>query len=417
MSSSLAHVLNTDTRDQADPLRDIKGQFHIPNGMIYLDGNSLGLLPKASQAHVQETLTEQWGNSVITSWNKHGWINLPLTVGDQIGAIIGAPAGHTLCCDSTSINLFKVLYAALQLNPGRTEIVSTRDNFPTDLYMVQGLSQLLGQNCRLRLVEEHELMQAVNEQTAALLVTEVNFRTGRKLPIKELANYAHSNGALLIADLAHSAGAMPVNVYDNHVDFAIGCTYKYMNGGPGAPAFLYVAPQNLTTELSLQPLYGWLGHAEPFAFDPDYTPAAGIRQFLTGTPPVLAMASVHAALRVFEQVSMADIRAKSVALSETWLEAMAQKGLLEQMPCISPETAEHRGSQLAFQHEHAYAICQALIAEGVVADFRAPHYLRIGFAPLYNSFTDIANAVDVLARIMQTKRYTRAEFQQRQSVT
>ncbi|MFU8785334.1 kynureninase [Aliidiomarina sp.] len=401
-----------------DPLAHVRSKFHIPANTIYLDGNSLGLLSENVRARVAETMQHQWGNDVITSWNKHGWINLPLTVGDKIGSLIGAPAGTTLCCDSISVNLFKILCAALQINSGRTEVLSTEDNFPTDLYMVQGLQQLLGERCTLRLVPEHELLDAISDKTAAVLVTEVNFRTGRKLPLADLSARARAQDALTILDLAHSAGAFPVQLLEHDIDFAVGCTYKYLNAGPGAPAFLYVAPKHLQQRTTpLQPLFGWLGHAEPFAFTAEYAPAQGIRQFLTGTPPILALAAVDAALDVFADIDMADVRQKSIGLSEYWLERMAAEGLLDIMPSISPANPEQRGSQLAFQHEHAYAVCQALIAEGVIADFRAPEYLRVGFSALYNTYAEIAAAVAKLAAIVHERRYERAEFQERSAVT
>ncbi|RUO20902.1 kynureninase [Aliidiomarina iranensis] len=405
-------------KDIHDPLATLRTKFHIPADTIYFDGNSLGLLSETVQTRVADTMAEQWGNDVITSWNKHNWINLPLTVGDKIARLIGAPEGTTLCCDSTSLNLFKVLCAALDINHGRTEVLSTEDNFPTDLYMVQGLQQLLGERCTLRLVPEQELLAAINENTAAVLATEVNFRTGRKLPLAELSAKAKAQGALTIVDLAHSAGAFPVALLQHDIDFAIGCTYKYLNAGPGAPAFLYVAPKHLeSSRKPMQPLFGWLGHAEPFAFSVDYAPAKGIRQFLTGTPPILALAAVDAALDIFADIDMADIRKKSIGLSEYWLACMADEGLLEIMPSISPDKAEERGSQLAFEHEHAYAICQALIAEGIIADFRAPNYLRIGFSALYNTYGEVQQAVSSLATIMHERRYENEAFQQRNTVT
>lgn len=404
--------------DAQDGLAHKRAAFHIPANTIYLDGNSLGLMAPSVQERVQNALRHEWGDDVITSWNKHGWIDLPLTVGDKIGRLIGAPEGQTICCDSTSINLFKVLCAALQINGDRHEILSTEDNFPTDLYMVQGIEQLLGQRCKLRLVSEDSLLNEINENTAVVLVTEVNFRTGRRLPMAHLGERARQCGALTVVDLAHSAGALPVNVVANDIDFAVGCTYKYFNAGPGAPAFLYVAAKHLAARATpLQPLYGWLGHASPFAFDVNYAPAEGIRQFLTGTPPVLSLVAVDAALDLFADVTMQQIRDKSVGLSVYWLECMEKHGLLDAMPCISPTAAHERGSQLAFQHAEAYAICQALIAEGVIADFRAPEYLRIGFAPLYNTYAEVETAVSRLAKIIKEKRYLNARFQQRSKVT
>lgn len=404
--------------DKEDPLAHKRAAFHIPANTIYFDGNSLGLMAPSVHERVNQALRHEWGDDVITSWNKHGWIDLPLTVGDKIGRLIGSPEGQTICCDSTSINLFKVLCAALQINSERSEILSTTDNFPTDLYMVQGIEQWLGERCKLRLVSEDSLLNEINENTAVVLVTEVNFRTGRRLPMAHISQRAKQCGALTVVDLAHSAGALPVDVVANEIDFAVGCTYKYFNAGPGAPAFLYAAERHLKQQRQpLHPLYGWLGHAAPFAFEVNYAPADGIRQFLTGTPPVLSLVAVDAALDLFADVTMSDIRTKSIGLSSYWLECMDKHGLLDVMPCISPVVADERGSQLAFQHAEAYAICQALIAEGVIADFRAPEYLRIGFAPLYNSYAEVESAVSRLAVIMQEKRYLNAEFQQRSKVT
>lgn len=416
MTHSEKHRANS--FDSHDKLARLRNEFHIPSNTIYLDGNSLGLLSHRVQERVTQTLQHEWGNDVITSWNKHNWINLPITVGDKIGRLIGAPEGHTVCCDSTSINLFKVLNAALQINAGRTEVLSTEDNFPTDLYMVQGLQQMLGDRCTLRLVPEAELLHSISSDTAVVLATEVNFRTGRRLNLAKLSEQARKQGALTIIDLAHSAGAMPVELHKHDIDFAVGCTYKYLNAGPGAPAFLYVAQRHLEKHSKpLQPLFGWLGHAEPFAFSVDYAPAQGIRQFITGTPPILALAALDAALDIFEGADMADVRAKSIGLSEYWLERMAAEEVLAKMPSISPAEPKERGSQLAFEHENAFAICQALIAKGVIADFRAPKYLRIGFSPLYNTYTEVEQAVAALADIVHNRHYEREEFQQRSAVT
>lgn len=416
MSASL--LQQAQELDQADQLAHLRSEFYIPAQRIYFDGNSLGLLSHKVSDRVQQTLQQQWGDDAITSWNKHSWIDLPLTIGDKIAPFIGAPQGTTLCCDSTSINLFKVLSCALQMNAPRSEILSTADNFPTDLYMVQGLQQLLGDKCQLRLVPEHELIGSISNNTAAVLATEVNFRTGARLPLAELSAAARAHGALSIIDLAHSAGALPVALAEHKIDFAVGCTYKYFNAGPGAPAFLYVSQAILQQKNTpMQPLFGWLGHAEPFAFNPNYQPAEGIRQFITGTPPVLAMAAVDAALDIFAAVDMQQVQEKSIGLSEFWLECMETTGLLAEMPCIAPSNPLQRGSQLAFAHPQAYALCQALIAEDIIADFRAPNYLRIGFTPLYNSYRDVATAVTTLATIVAEQRFLRPEFQQRQRVT
>lgn len=405
--------------DQSDPLAAKRALFSIPHDTIYLDGNSLGVMSHAVNERVADVTRRQWGKDLITSWNKHGWIDLPITVGDRIGKLIGAAPGQVICCDSISINLFKVLCAALQIQSGRTQFVSTEDNFPTDLYMIQGVERLLGDRCSLTTVAEDDLIASITEETAAVVVTEVNFRTGRRLDLAKITAQAHDKGALVIVDLAHSAGAMPVTLDALGIDFAVGCTYKYLNAGPGAPAFVYVAKKWLSSDFAgaLQPLFGWLGHAEPFAFSPQYTGASGIRQFLVGTPPIISLSAVDAALDAFEDVSMEAIREKSLQLMEFWLSCMGDHGLLTIMPCVSPTEGTIRGSQLSFAHDDAYAICQALIARGVVADFRAPNYLRFGFAPLYNTYEDVARAVARLSEIVYSGAYQDKAFQSRAAVT
>lgn len=406
---------NPNQYDQNDPLASLRDQFELPDDVIYLDGNSLGPLAAQVRTHVSAVMGQQWGQDLIKSWNQHDWITLPQRLGDRIGGLIGADAGQTLCCDSISINLFKVLHAALQGHQGDT-ILSTHDNFPTDLYMVQGLRDWCSQRTiTLKLVDENELVQHIDERTAVVLATQVNFRTGALLDIAKLTATAHQHGAAMVVDLAHSAGALPVELDAWHVDFAVGCTYKYLNGGPGAPAFLYVAKRHQGN--AVQPLYGWMGHADAFAFSPEYQPADGIRQYLTGTPPILAMAAVDAALNVFEQTDMQAIRAKSLALGDFFHAEMTRHGLDRELTLLSPKDANARGSQISYCHPQAYAICQAWIAEGVIGDFRAPDVLRIGFAPLYVSFKDVANAVERLADIVVSGRYSQPQFQARQAVT
>jgi len=407
-------------RDNADPLAAKRDLFRIPADTIYLDGNSLGLMTHATAERVQDVVQRQWADDGIKSWNLHDWVNLPSLVGEKLAPIIGAAPGQMICCDSISVNLFKVLSAAVKLQEDRTQIVSTQDNFPTDLYMVQGLSQLLGaQRCELTTVDELELVEQpsrfINQQTAVVLLTEVNFRTGRRLPLQQLIEHAHAVGALVVVDLAHSAGAMPVELDAWQADFAVGCTYKYLNGGPGAPAFVYVAERHL--QRLNQPLAGWFGHAQPFAFDPVYQPADTIKQMLSGTPSVLAMSAVDAALDAFAGVDLHQLREKSLALSELFLELLANYDFANAFECISPAEPQARGSQLSFAHDDAYAICQALIEAKVIADFRAPNYLRVGFTPLYTSYTDIGVAVERLATIMQEESYRAPRFQQRHAVT
>ncbi len=390
----------------------MSNQFLKPNGLIYLDGNSLGMLPSAVAQRIETVVKQQWGADLISSWNQHDWINLPLKVGDKIAQLIGAAAGQVVCCDSISLNLFKLLAAALQLRPGRTVVLSTEDNFPTDLYMVQGLQQLLGRdNCQLKLVSEQHLAAAIDEQTAAVLVTEVNFRSGRRLDLAALTEVAHQHGALMIADLAHSAGAMQIELDQWQVDFAVGCSYKYLNAGPGAPGFAYVAERHHNQ--FVQPLAGWMGHANAFAFSSDYTPAPGIRALLTGTPSIIALAAVDAALTVFEGLSLQQLHEQALDLADQFDQGLHQHNLAAEFQRLTPAARQQRGCQLSYAHPHAYAICQALIEAGVIADFRAPNYLRLGFTPLYLTASEVAEAIAKLAAIMQQQRYLDQRFQQR----
>ena len=395
--------------DKADPLAKKRFEFDLPANTIYLDGNSLGALPKAVKSKVAEVVSQQWGNDLIKSWNCHGWIDLPIKVGEKIAHIIGAAQGQVICCDSISVNLFKLLCSALQLNFGRTVVLSTNDNFPTDLYLVQGLSDLLGPGlCQLQMVEEQYIEQHLTESVAVLLLTQVNFRTGELLDMEKLTQLAHDKGILVIWDLAHSAGALPVELDKCEVDFAVGCGYKYLNGGPGAPAFLYVAKRH--QGVVNQPLAGWMGHAKPFAFDPKYIPAPNINQFQCGTPSVISMSALDAALDVWQDVNLLQIRHKSQALGDVFIGLIQMNDCLHDLILISPDVAQQRGSQLAFSHNDAFAICQALIEKGVVADFRAPNILRFGFTPLYTSFEDIWLAVKKLVNIVESEHYKERRF-------
>ncbi|WP_299078443.1 kynureninase [uncultured Paraglaciecola sp.] len=395
--------------DKADPLAHKRQEFELPANTIYLDGNSLGALPKAVKTTVAEVVTQQWGEDLIKSWNSHNWIDLPIKVGEKIAPLIGADSGQVICCDSISVNLFKLLSGALKLNYGRKVVLSTSDNFPTDLYMVQGLSELLGPElCALQLVAEQNIEQSLNESVAVLLLTQVNFRSGNLLDMQRLTKLAHDKGILVIWDLAHSAGAVPVELDKCDVDFAVGCGYKYLNGGPGAPAFLYVASRHQAAVK--QPLSGWMGHAAPFAFDPKYQPSASINQFQSGTPSVIAMSALDAALDVWQDVDMLQLRDKSLALADVFIRLVNGQDCLSELQLCSPDKAAQRGSQLAYSHDDAFAICQALIEKGVVADFRAPNILRFGFTPLYTSFEDVWKAVATLATIVETELFKEQGF-------
>tara|TARA_B100000700_G_C15057438_1_gene863696 strand:+ start:2121 stop:3362 length:1242 start_codon:yes stop_codon:yes gene_type:complete len=404
--------------DRDDALAHKRDEFQLPPDIIYFDGNSLGALPKRVAEVVNETTATQWGGDLIKSWNQHNWVSLPTSVGAKIAQLIGARADEVICCDSISVNLFKVICAAMSAvgSHDRRIILSTRDNFPTDLYMVQGVEAFLGQQrCELKLVDESELIDAIDDQTVAVLATEVNFRTGRRLDLAKLAEVAHSFNALVIADLAHSAGVMPIQLNQWQIDYAVGCTYKYLNAGPGAPAFVYVNQRHHSA--LKQPLQGWFGHSRPFDFNPDYQGAAGIQRMLVGTPPVISMQAVNAALDCFDGVSLEQVRAKSLQLTHAFQHGLACHDWASEFELISPPQAQHRGSQLSYAHPYAYQICQALIDRGVIADFRAPNYIRFGFAPLYNQFREIQVALEQLADIMESQSYLDPRWQQRLAVT
>ena len=395
--------------DKADPLAKKRLEFDLPTNTVYLDGNSLGALPTAVKSRIADVVSKQWGNHLIRSWNDHHWIDLPISVGNKIAPIVGAELGQVICCDSISVNLFKLLSSALSLNSARSIVLSTQDNFPTDLYMVQGLSELLGPDlCQLQLVAEEQIEQSLNEDVAVLLLTQVNFRTGQLLNMEKLTQLAHKQGILVIWDLAHSAGALPVELDKCKVDFAVGCGYKYLNGGPGAPAFLYVAKRHHA--LVKQPLSGWMGHAKPFTFDPEYKSASNINQFLSGTPCVISMSALDAALDVWQDVDILEIRQKSIALCDVFIRTVQMHDCLHELKLCSPSAANQRGSQLAFSHDNAFAICQALIEKGVIADFRAPNILRFGFTPLYTSFEDIWQAVTILVDVVTSELYKEPRF-------
>lgn len=407
-------VFSAKQLDEKDPLSSKADAFSLPNDTIYLDGNSLGPLPKNAEKRASEVVKVQWGEGLITSWNEHQWITLPQQVGDKIGTLIGAKQGQVICCDSISINLFKVLSAALKMHPERKVIATTRDNFPTDIYMVQGLLDLLGDEYSIRYIDENSIGAQLSDDIAVLMLTQVNFRSGLKLDMKDITDKAHKMGILTLWDLAHSAGAFPVHLDEYNVDFAVGCTYKYLNGGPGAPAFIYVARRHQGSYN--QPLSGWMGHHSPFSFNPDYVPDTSVKQNLCGTPGIIGMSILDSALDVFDDVSLRAIDEKSKKLQAFFIAEAKRAGLLDELKVVSPPL-DNRGSQIAFAHEHAYAICQAWIAQGVIADFRAPDILRVGFAPLYLSFADIENAISSLTTIMREKHYDKAAFKQKQHVT
>jgi kynureninase len=402
--------------DLIDPLADKRHLFRLPEEIIYLDGNSLGAMPHSAAERVKEVVEQQWANDLISSWNTHSWIDLPTRVGEKIAPLIGAASGQVICCDSTSINLFKVLSSALSLRSSRSLVLSLVGNFPTDLYTVEGVASLLGDDaCQLSLVREDELEDALTPEVAVLMLTQVDFRSGRLLDMRRLTQLAHEQGILVVWDLAHSAGALPIKLDECQVDFAVGCGYKYLNGGPGAPAFLYVA-KHLQAHVS-QPLKGWMGHKQPFAFSQSYVKAENITQYLCGTPSVISMSVLDAALTVFDDVDMQQVRDKSEALCELFIALVEEKGELAGLKLESPRAAQNRGSQLAFSHEYAHGMCQALIDRGVIVDFRAPNILRFGFCPLYLRYQDIQKSVQILKEIIEQKLYLQAQFNVLHKVT
>jgi kynureninase len=401
--------------DAVDPLASFRDKFHVPEGVIYLDGNSLGALPKAIPDRLAQAVTQEWGGGLVRSWNTAGWYDMPRRLGDKIARLIGAQPGEVVVADSTSVNLFKVLAAALKLNPGRRVVVSEPDNFPTDLYMAQGLIDLLGGQHELKLVRAEALMEAINDETAAVMLTHVNYRTGYRHDMAAITAYAHAQGALVIWDLAHSAGAMPVDLTAANADFAIGCGYKYLNGGPGAPAFVYVAQRHQAG--FSQPLSGWMGHAQPFEFGWKYRPAEGIARYLCGTQPVLSMIALECAVDLVLTADLAEVREKSLRMADLFIRLVEERCAGHNLELVTPREPEKRGSQVCLRHPEGYPIMQALIARGVIGDFRAPDILRFGFTPLYLRYVDMWDAVDILADILNTRAWDQPAFKQRAKVT
>ena len=408
--------------DAADTLAPLRELFNLPQGVIYLDGNSLGVLPKATAARVQQVVTQEWGTGLIRSWNSAGWMDLPQRIGDKIARLVGVGPGELVVADSTSVNLFKVLSAALTITradaPARTVILSERSNFPTDLYIAEALARERG--FELVLAEPDELPGLLNAQTAVLMLTHVNYRTGRMHDMAGLTARAHAAGALTVWDLAHSAGAVPVDLSGAGADFAVGCGYKYLNGGPGAPAFVWAHRRHV--DRAWQPLAGWIGHAAPFEFTPDYRPAPGITRYLCGTPPVLSLAAlecgVDTVLAAEPLGGMAALRTKSLALTRLFAELVQTRCAGHGLRLVSPTDDAQRGSQVCLaRDEGAYAIVQALIERGVIGDFRAPDVLRFGFTPLYIGYAEVWDAVEHLRQVLDGGVWREARFQQRQQVT
>ena len=403
-------------RGEGDSLSSLRESFLLPEGVIYLNGNSLGPLQFRVKQRLKEVIDIEWGEDLITSWNKHGWIDLPDRVGEKIAPIIGASSGQVVCCDSISINLFKLLASAMQLRPNRNKILSQVDNFPTDLYVAEGLERMLGTSrCALKLCSSKDLIAAMNEEVAVLMLSHVNFRDGAILDVADLTRKAHENGILVVWDLAHSAGVLSIALDDWDVDFAVGCGYKYLNGGPGAPSFIYVN-RRLHGQF-IQPLQGWMGHEKPFQFDHEFVPAAETRQFVAGTPQILSLVALDSALEIFQGLDIVSLQEKALELSEYFLELVLKESDLDEFQLVSPTDPSKRGAQLSFSHLSAYAISRAWIEEGVIADFRAPNILRVGFSPMILSIKDIDLAVKKLIAVIQSRSFLEEKFQKKQNVT
>lgn len=402
--------------DRDDPLAGRRGLFSLPDGEIYLDGNSLGALVASVAPRMRQAVEQEWGRGLIRSWNDAGWYPAPLRVGARMAQLVGAQGHEVAVCDNTSTNLFKVLVAALRMRPGRRVVIGERGNFPTDVYVAQGVAEWMG--VELRCVEPDDVEAAIAEagdRFAVVSLTQVNYKTGRLVDMARISAAAHAAGGLAIWDLCHSAGTLPVQLNACGADFAVGCGYKYLNGGPGAPAFVFVAERHLAG--LQQPIAGWHGHRAPFAFEHDYQPHAGIDRMLVGTAPQLGLIALEEALTAFDGVDLQQLRHKGSVLGDLFIAGVDQELAGLGFGLASPRDAAKRGSQVALTHEHGYAIVQALIARGVIGDFRAPDILRFGFAGLYVRHVDIWDAVAALKAVMQTGEWSSAEFMARKAVT
>lgn len=387
--------------------------FHLPTGVIYLDGNSLGPLPRGVEPRLLAAVNAEWGDQLIRAWNDSGWMTMPRRVGDRVGRLIGAEPGSVVMGDTLSLKVYQALASALDLNPERQIVLSDSGNFPTDLYMAEGLLASLGRDHMLKVVAPEEVEGAIDETVAVLMLTEVDYRTGRRHDMPALIRKAHAAGTIVIWDLAHSAGALPVDLAAADADFAVGCTYKYLNGGPGAPAFIYVAPR--LADRVRPALSGWMGHEAPFAFDLSYRPGTGIERMRVGTPPILALAALDAAMDVWDGVDMVDVRRTSLALADRFIAEVERR--CPDLSLASPRDGAVRGSQVSFRHPEGYAIMQALIAHGVIGDFRAPDILRFGLTPLYIGEGDIVAAVDIMQQVMDGRLWDMPAYRTKGLVT
>jgi kynureninase len=384
--------------DAHDPLAAFRTRFALPEGVVYLDGNSLGARPKVAAARAQSVIGEEWGNGLIRSWNDADWIGLPAKVGDKLGQLIGAAPGEVVACDSTSVNLFKLLSAAFVLRPGRRVLLTDRDNFPTDNYVAEGVAAFLDGKVKIRVLPAEEILAAIDQDVAVVSLTQVNYRTGRIYDMAKISAAATAMGALSLWDLSHSAGAIPVDLTGAGADLAVGCGYKYLNGGPGAPAYVFVPKRH--HQAIRQPISGWLGHAAPFEFSGDFRPAPGIGRMLSGTPPVIALALLECGLDIIIEAGMDALRVKSMALSDLFISLITQHCDGHGLELISPQDANLCGSQVSYSYENGFGAMQALIARGVIGDFRQPNVMRFGFAPLYVTHIDLWDAVQALRAVL-----------------
>ena len=400
----------------SDALFDqLRAQFQLPDGKIYLDGNSLGALPRATPPTLADTTEKQWGEDLIASWNTHDWIDLPLAVGNQISRLIGAVGDTVVCCDNLSINLYKAILAALELNPTRTSISLEKQQFPSDNYIAAGISRLLGNDrCSIKALSIEAMTPEQLNDAAVLVLSHVDYKTGSLRDMATITANAHAAGALVIWDLAHSAGVVDIDLTACEVDFAVGCTYKFLNGGPGAPGYLYVDPKHQSASNAIP---GWMGHAAMFDFESAYRPAQGVRRFLTGTQSVLALSAVSTGLKIFDSIAMSDLRARSLQLTRQFIDCLDGSSVASAITVITPKSDDERGSQVSVTLENAFPISQALIDSGVIVDFRAPNIIRFGFSPLYNTPPEAIAAVEALEDIVREKRYEDPKYNVKSKVT
>lgn len=402
--------------DKQDPLSKYREEFFLPKNTIYFDGNSLGPVPTKTIKNLNKTINEEWGKDLINSWNKANWINLPQTLGDKIAPLLGAKSGEVVVVDSTSLNLFKVLTSALRLNKNRKKVVSESTNFPSDLYILEGVNGMLNNHYECQLIDDDiNFEKYIDSSTAVVMLSHINYKTGRISDMKKITDYAHQQGALVVWDLSHSVGVIPMDLHNIGVDFAVGCTYKHLNGGPGAPGFLYVHSDLIA--IVSQPLSGWLGHSDPFAFEAKYTPANNINKFICGTPSILSYKAVESALDIFDEISLEQVREKSIQLSELFIKLIQQECGDFGFELFSPIDAALRGSQISYKHENAYPIMQSLISRGIIGDYREPNILRFGISPLYMRYEDVWSAIICLKNIMQSNEWDSSNFKIRNYVT